>query len=157
MATYNITSDVFTQNQNYIFEFGAPESHQQRTVNVGLDDDRFDASLVQTVNGRQVVLQGTPYPTNDDQCEGLIMWNYDVTNGDRLAALIHRGDINLTRLREYLGYYPSVAALQVLHEDYEFQFFPQDVYKGLIDGTITPAGAEVGTAIVGDPETGGIG
>lgn len=154
MAEYNIFGDVFTQNQNYIFEFGAPESHQQRTVNVGLNDSRFNAALVQNINGRQMVKQGTPYPTNDANCEGVIMWDYDVTNGDRLAALVHRGDINLYRLYEYLGYMPAVAALQVLHEDYEFQFFPQDYYKGIIDGTITPTAAIVGSAVIDESEVG---
>lgn len=134
MATYTTSGDTFIQRQDTIFEFGAPESHQQRTVDVGLT---ATPALVQNIDGRSWILRGTPYPSDDANCEGLIMWDYDVTNGDRLAALIHRGDINLPKVERFHGSLPSAEALVTLHEDYEFQFFPPSQYKA-IAATVTP-------------------
>lgn len=54
--------------------------------------------IVSNVNGRFVVKAGTVYPTNDAKAEGVILQDYDVTDGDVTAALLKHAFLRGDRL-----------------------------------------------------------
>lgn len=47
---------------------------------------------------RKVVKQGTIFPLNDNTAEGIVFEDVDVTNGDRVAAVIVAGRVYANRL-----------------------------------------------------------
>ena len=52
-----------------------------------------DSALAVTVSGRKIVKAGTIYPANDKTAEGLVLNDYDVTDGDQAAALVYHAVI----------------------------------------------------------------
>lgn len=157
MAVFNVTTDVYTHLWNSIFEFGNPESHQQIAVPLEINDplayttvegDGFPGP------GRQIVRQGTVWPSDDVAAQGLLMWHYDVTTRGHNAALVHWGDVNLYRIENAAGTLPSAEALRVLHERMGIRFHPHTRYLSLVAGTVTPTNAIVGDGAVGDGTVG---
>ena len=67
----------------------------------------MDTALAQTIDGRKVVKAGTMYPANDATAIGVIMHDYDVTDGEVNAAIIIHGFVRKDRLNA-----PTDAALK---------------------------------------------
>lgn len=57
-----------------------------------------DSALAVTVEGRKVVKAGTLYPANDATAIGVILNDYDVTDGDAMAAVVIHGFILQAKL-----------------------------------------------------------
>lgn len=53
---------------------------------------------VVTEDGRKVIKAGTPYPSNDASCIGLVFNDYDVTDGDVAAAILIDGKVEERKL-----------------------------------------------------------
>lgn len=68
-----------------------------------------DDELAETVEGRKIVKAGTMYPANDATAWGVIMHDYDVTDGDVNAAVIIHGFLRKDRLNE-----PTDAAIDAI-------------------------------------------
>ena len=56
------------------------------------------ATLGTADGNRKVVKQGTIFPLNDNTAEGIVFEDVDVTNGDRVAAVIVAGRVYANRL-----------------------------------------------------------
>lgn len=56
------------------------------------------SSLAVDVQGRKIVKAGTVFPSNDGAAVGVVMHDYDVTDGDQQAAIILHGFIKLGSL-----------------------------------------------------------
>ena len=54
--------------------------------------------IVVKENDRFIVKAGTVYPANDSTAKGLIFQDYDVTDGDKPAALLIHGFVRADRL-----------------------------------------------------------
>lgn len=54
--------------------------------------------VVVSENGRLIVKAGTVYPSNDNKAEGIILQDYDVTDGDVTAALLKHAFLRGDRL-----------------------------------------------------------
>lgn len=54
-------------------------------------------------NGKFIVKAGTPFPSNDANCTGIVLNDLDVTNGDANGAVLVRGHINTARAEENFG------------------------------------------------------
>lgn len=50
-----------------------------------------DSTLATTVEGRKVVKAGTLFPANDATAIGVVLNDYDVTDGDKMAAVVIHG------------------------------------------------------------------
>lgn len=60
----------------------------------------YQDSLADSTSGRYIVKAGTIYPANDETAEGVILNDYDVTDGDAAAALVVEGFVQLNKLPE---------------------------------------------------------
>ena len=49
-------------------------------------------------NGKKIVKAGTPFPKNDATCEGYLLYDVDVTNGDAVATAVYQGTIDNAKL-----------------------------------------------------------
>lgn len=49
-------------------------------------------------DGNKIVKAGTPYPSNDGNCEGYLLYDVDVTNGDAPGAVVFEGTIDNAKL-----------------------------------------------------------
>ena len=49
-------------------------------------------------DGNKIVKAGTPYPSNDGSCEGYLLYDVDVTNGDAVGAVVFEGTIDNAKL-----------------------------------------------------------
>lgn len=49
-------------------------------------------------DGNKIVKAGTPYPSNDENCEGYLLYDVDVTNGDAVGAVVFEGSIDNAKL-----------------------------------------------------------
>lgn len=58
----------------------------------------LDDELATTVDGRKIVKAGTPFPANDATCIGLVLHDYDVTDGPAEAAIMYDGAVDLTKI-----------------------------------------------------------
>lgn len=58
------------------------------------------SALAVKENGRFIVKAGTPFPSNDAKCTGIVLNDLDVTNGDVNGAVLVRGHINTARAEE---------------------------------------------------------
>ena len=54
--------------------------------------------LAKDVGGRKIIKAGTVYPANDNTAIGVIMNDYDVTNGDANVAVIIHGFIRTDKM-----------------------------------------------------------
>lgn len=55
-------------------------------------------ALAVVEDGRKIVKIGTPYPSNDANCIGLVFNDYDVTDGDVTASILIRGFVEERKL-----------------------------------------------------------
>lgn len=60
-----------------------------------LDQNSFG---VVTEDGRKIIKAGTPYPSNDQYCIGLVFNDYDVTDGDVAASILIDGKVEERKL-----------------------------------------------------------
>lgn len=65
-------------------------------------------------NGKYIVKAGTPFPSNDANCTGIVLNDLDVTNGDANGAVLVRGHINTARAEENFGGKYAAACLTAL-------------------------------------------
>lgn len=65
-------------------------------------------------NGKYIVKAGTPFPSNDADCTGIVLNDLDVTNGDANGAVLVRGHINTARAEENFGGKYAAACLAAL-------------------------------------------
>lgn len=61
------------------------------------------SALAKKENGRYIIKAGTPFPSNDANCTGIVLNDLDVTDGDENGAVLVRGHINLDRAQENFG------------------------------------------------------
>lgn len=64
----------------------------------------------QTIDGKQIIPQGTVYPANDDTALGVVFHDYDITEDDVTGALILHGFLKKANMPAPL----SAAAKEVL-------------------------------------------
>jgi len=57
-----------------------------------------DSALAVTEEGRKIVKAGTIYPANNATAEGVILNDYDVTDGDQMAAVVIHGFVLKAKL-----------------------------------------------------------
>lgn len=100
-------------------EYGAPAKQilaiPDHYVALGFKHAKADAvtpGLATLVDGRYVVKAGTVYPANDATAIGLVLNDYDVTDGDAMMAIVVHGFIKVAALPEV----PSAAALGALNQ-----------------------------------------
>ena len=55
-------------------------------------------SLATTVNGAKYVKMGTPFPSNDGNCYGLVYEDVDVTSGNMPGSVVLKGNVYENRL-----------------------------------------------------------
>ena len=70
-------------------------------------------SLATTVDGKSYVPMGTPYPSNDGNCIGLVYEDVDVTTGNMPGSVVLKGDVIEDRLPVELNG-AAKSALQAL-------------------------------------------
>ena len=70
-----------------------------------------------TSEGRKIVKAGTFFPANDDTAVGIVLNDYDVTDGDQMAAIVSHGFVKTAALPE-APTPQAEAALSMI------QFFP---------------------------------
>lgn len=51
-------------------------------------------------NGYKIVKAGTPFPSNDNKCQGYLLEDVDVTQGDAPGTFVYQGDIDNKKLTE---------------------------------------------------------
>ena len=61
------------------------------------------STLAVKENGRYIIKAGTPFPSNDANCTGIVLNDIDVTDGDENGAVLVRGHINTDRAEENFG------------------------------------------------------
>lgn len=57
-----------------------------------------NSPLAVVEDGRKIVKIGTPYPSNDASCIGLVFNDYDVTDGDVVASILIDGKVEERKL-----------------------------------------------------------
>lgn len=57
-----------------------------------------NSALAVTEDGRKIVKIGTPFPSNDGDCIGLVFNDYDVTDGDVVASILIKGFVEERKL-----------------------------------------------------------
>lgn len=57
-------------------------------------------SLAKEVSGRKILKGGTIYPANDGTAVGVVLQDYDVTDGDANVAIVVHGFIDSNKLPE---------------------------------------------------------
>ena len=55
-------------------------------------------SMATTVNGKKYVKMGTPYPSNNSSCIGIVYEDVDVTSGNMPGSVVLKGDVIEGRL-----------------------------------------------------------
>jgi len=100
-------------------EYGAPAKQilaiPDHYVALGFKHSRAiqgSTGLATLVDGRYVVKAGTVYPANDATAIGLILNDYDVTDGDAMMAVVIHGFIKVAALPEV----PSAAAIAAMKQ-----------------------------------------
>ena len=68
---------------------------------------------VDAASGKTLVKAGTPFPSNDGNCLGLLLHTVDVTNGDAPGTYVYRGSV-LTPVLTANGVTVAAAAKAVL-------------------------------------------
>lgn len=65
--------------------------------------DEQSTLAVKDENGRYIIKAGTPFPSNDANCTGIVLNDLDVTEGDENGAVLVRGHINTERAEANFG------------------------------------------------------
>ena len=129
-------------------EYGAPAKQilaiPDHYVALGFKHSRAiqgSTGLATLVDGRYVVKAGTIYPANDSTAIGVILNDYDVTDGDQMMAVVVHGFIKVAALPAV----PAAAAVAVL---------PQITFNPLISLGLTLTGtkAVIEVGETDDPE-----
>lgn len=58
----------------------------------------MDGDLAVAVNGRKIIKAGTPYPANDATATGLVLHDYDVTDGAVEGAVMYSGAVSAAKI-----------------------------------------------------------
>lgn len=58
----------------------------------------LEKGVTADADGNKIVKAGTPFPSNDDACEGYVLEDIDVTNGDAPGAVVFEGTIDNAKL-----------------------------------------------------------
>lgn len=61
------------------------------------------SALAVKEEGRYIIKAGTPFPSNDANCTGIVLNDLDVTDGDENGAVLVRGHINTAKAEENFG------------------------------------------------------
>jgi hypothetical protein len=142
-------------------EYGAPTpqilASPDHYVALGFKHVKADANtpgLATLVDGRYVVKAGTIYPANDSTAVGVVLNDYDVTDGDATLAVVIHGFIKTAAL-------PAVPAADAITALKQIQFVPIGdtitVDYGPVVALTYEAGAtKAGTATVEVPLAGGL-
>lgn len=85
-------------------------------------------SIAVQENGRYIVKAGTIYPANNNTALGVVMNDYDVTNGDISGTLIVHGFIKTAKL-------PAVPTSQAKAALKQITFFPLSTITVALKGT----------------------
>lgn len=100
-------------------EYGAPAKQilaiPDHYVALGFKHAKADAGtpgLATLVDGRYVVKAGTIYPANDASAIGVVLNDYDVTDGDAMMAIVIHGFIKVAALPAI----PSANAISALKQ-----------------------------------------
>ena len=72
------------------------------------------SKLAKKENGRFIIKAGTPFPSNDANCTGIVLNDLDVTNGDANGAVLVRGHINTAKAEANAGVTYSTACKTAL-------------------------------------------
>ena len=75
------------------------------------------ALATETPEGRKIVKAGTFFPANDDTAVGIVLNDYDVTDGDQMAAIVCHGFVKTAAL-------PEAATPEAEKALSMIQFFP---------------------------------
>lgn len=110
------------------------------------------AGLAELVGGRYIVKAGTIYPANDKTAIGVVLNDYDVTDGDAQMAVAIHGFVRADRLpadpeEEAIAALPMI---KFVAEDDEFNFAAsvQVVNKAINDELYEPkASADTGSGV----------
>lgn len=86
------------------------------------------SSLAVKENGRYIIKAGTPFPSNDANCTGIVFNDLDVTDGDANGAVLVRGHINTAKAEENAGITYAAACKTALKS--AIFFYP-------LSGTVT--------------------
>lgn len=78
----------FSQPNFLKSQYFIPFTYQGDDTNVG----------VKVVNGRKILQGGTPYPKNDATAIGLVMYDYDVTDGPTAISVLVNAEVMIERL-----------------------------------------------------------
>lgn len=57
-----------------------------------------DSALAVEEEGRKIVKAGTIFPANDATAIGVVLNDYDVTDGDQMAAIVRHGFVLVSKL-----------------------------------------------------------
>jgi hypothetical protein len=71
-----------------------------------------DTGLAVLEEGRYIVKAGTIYPANDDTAVGIVLNDYDVTDGDQMMAVVVHGFIK----QAALPVAPATAAVTAMNQ-----------------------------------------
>lgn len=126
-------------------EYGAPAKQilaiPDHYVALGFKHAKADAvtpGLATLIDGRYVVKAGTMYPANDATAIGVVLNDYDVTDGDQMMAVVVHGFIKVAALPAV----PAAAAVAAL---------PQITFNPLII-TLTGTKATITVGETANPE-----
>lgn len=129
-------------------EYGAPAKQilaiPDHYVALGFKHSRAiqgSTGLATLVDGRYVVKAGTVYPANDATAIGLILNDYDVTDGDAMMAVVIHGFIKVAAL-------PAVPSADAIAAMKQITFNPL-ISLGL---TLTGTKATIAVGATTDPD-----
>ena len=128
-------------------EYGAPAKQilaiPDHYVALGFKHAKADAvttGLATLVDGRYVVKAGTIYPANDATAIGVVLNDYDVTDGDAMMAIVIHGFIKVAAL-------PAIPSANAIGALKQITFNPL-ISIGL---TITGTKAAIAVGATADP------
>jgi hypothetical protein len=142
-------------------EYGAPTPQilaiPDHYVAFGFKHNRASSGsegLATLVDGRYVVKAGTIYPANDSTAVGVVLNDYDVTDGDATLAVVIHGFVKTAAL-------PAVPAADAIAALKQIQFVPIGNtitvdYGPVVALTYEVGATEAGTDTVEVPLAGGL-
>lgn len=142
-------------------EYGAPTPQilaiPDHYVALGFKHAKADAvtpGLATLVDGRYIVKAGTIYPANDSTAVGVVLNDYDVTDGDAMMAVVIHGFIKTAAL-------PAVPVADAITALKQIQFVPIGAtitvdYGPVVALTYEAGATEAGTDTVEVPLAGGL-
>lgn len=86
---YLTSKNILAIPEHYV---AVGQVHNQRTV--------ADSGVAVEVDDRWIVKAGTIFPSNDGNAKGVVLNDYDVTNGDVNMALVVHGFVKVSALPE---------------------------------------------------------